>query len=103
MAGSLYLILRHLRTFAGDVKTNKCDHEWVDATNQIIQSGEVKITKIVNEEVLLAVLNPGDIFGEMALLALPFLCLAIFLVSFFTLIFKNLAKSALYTIYLLLF
>ncbi len=34
----------------------------------IIQSGKVKITKIVNEEVLLAVLNPGDIFGEMALL-----------------------------------
>ncbi|HRP68485.1 MAG TPA: cyclic nucleotide-binding domain-containing protein [Turneriella sp.] len=35
----------------------------------IIQGGKVKITKIVNEnEVLLAVLNPGDIFGEMALL-----------------------------------
>lgn len=34
----------------------------------IIQSGNVKITKIVNEEVLLAVLKPGDIFGEMALL-----------------------------------
>jgi len=34
----------------------------------IIQSGKVKITKIVNEEVLLAVLKPGDIFGEMALL-----------------------------------
>ncbi|MCL2093205.1 MAG: cyclic nucleotide-binding domain-containing protein [Treponema sp.] len=35
----------------------------------IIQKGSVKITKIVdNKEVLLAVLNPGDIFGEMALL-----------------------------------
>jgi CRP-like cAMP-binding protein len=34
----------------------------------IIQSGKVKITKIVHEEVLLAVLKPGDIFGEMALL-----------------------------------
>ena len=34
----------------------------------IIQSGQVKITKIVGEEVLLAVLKTGDIFGEMALL-----------------------------------
>jgi len=35
----------------------------------IIQEGKVKITKIINKtEVLLAVLNPGDIFGEMALL-----------------------------------
>ncbi|MDR1985489.1 MAG: cyclic nucleotide-binding domain-containing protein [Treponema sp.] len=35
----------------------------------ILQSGSVKITKIVNnEEVLLAVLKSGDIFGEMALL-----------------------------------
>jgi CRP-like cAMP-binding protein len=35
----------------------------------IIQSGAVKITKIVdNNEVLLAVLKTGDIFGEMALL-----------------------------------
>ena len=35
----------------------------------IIQSGNVKITKIIdNKEVLLAVLKEGDIFGEMALL-----------------------------------
>lgn len=35
----------------------------------IIQQGKVKITKIINnQEVLLAVLQPGDIFGEMALL-----------------------------------
>jgi CRP-like cAMP-binding protein len=34
----------------------------------IIQAGKVKITKIANEEVLLAVLKPGDIFGEMAIL-----------------------------------
>ncbi|TAL37225.1 MAG: cyclic nucleotide-binding domain-containing protein [Spirochaetes bacterium] len=34
----------------------------------IIQAGKVKITKLVDEEVLLAVLKPGDIFGEMALL-----------------------------------
>jgi len=35
----------------------------------IIQRGSVKIVKIVNNnEVLLAVLKPGDIFGEMALL-----------------------------------
>lgn len=35
----------------------------------IIQSGQVKITKIVNKnEVILAVLKKGDFFGEMALL-----------------------------------
>jgi CRP-like cAMP-binding protein len=35
----------------------------------IIQRGSVKITKIVNNnEVLLALLKPGDIFGEMSLL-----------------------------------
>ena len=35
----------------------------------IIQQGSVKITKVVEQnEVLLAVLKPGDIFGEMALL-----------------------------------
>jgi CRP-like cAMP-binding protein len=35
----------------------------------ILQKGAVKIVKIVdNKEVLLAVLKPGDIFGEMALL-----------------------------------
>jgi len=34
----------------------------------IIQEGKVKITKVVDEEILLAVLKAGDIFGEMALL-----------------------------------
>ena len=35
----------------------------------IIQKGNIKITKVVDQnEVLLAVLRPGDIFGEMALL-----------------------------------
>lgn len=35
----------------------------------IIQKGSIKITKIINDsEVLLAVLKPGDIFGEMALI-----------------------------------
>ncbi len=35
----------------------------------IIQKGSVKITKIVNDnEVMLALLKPGDIFGEMSLL-----------------------------------
>lgn len=35
----------------------------------IIQKGSVKITKVVNDtEVLLAVLKPGDIFGEMSLI-----------------------------------
>lgn len=35
----------------------------------IIQEGKIKITKIVGEkEILLAVLNPGDIVGEMALI-----------------------------------
>jgi CRP-like cAMP-binding protein len=35
----------------------------------IIQSGSVKITKVVNDnEVILAILKPGDIFGEMSLL-----------------------------------
>ena len=35
----------------------------------IIQSGSVKITKIINKaEVILTILKPGDIFGEMALL-----------------------------------
>ena len=35
----------------------------------VIQSGKVKITKIINDqELLIAVLNPGDIFGEMAIL-----------------------------------
>jgi len=35
----------------------------------IIQKGSVKISKIVdNQEVMLAILKPGDIFGEMALI-----------------------------------
>jgi len=35
----------------------------------IIEKGSIKITKIVNNnEVMLAILKPGDIFGEMALL-----------------------------------
>jgi CRP-like cAMP-binding protein len=35
----------------------------------IIQSGSIKITKIVNDnEVILAILKPGDIFGEMSIL-----------------------------------
>jgi len=38
-------------------------------TMYIIQDGSVKITKVVdNKEIILAVLNKGDIFGEMALL-----------------------------------
>jgi CRP-like cAMP-binding protein len=38
-------------------------------TMYIVQEGSVKITKIVdNKEVILAVLNKGDIFGEMAIL-----------------------------------
>ncbi len=45
-----------------------CEHEHGEDVF-IIQDGKVKITKIVGDkEVLLAVLNPGDILGEMALI-----------------------------------
>lgn len=45
-----------------------CEHEPGNAL-YIVQSGKVKITKMVgNNEVLLAVLKENDIFGEMALL-----------------------------------
>ncbi len=45
-----------------------CEHEPGEEL-YIIQKGKIKITKIVdNNEVLLAVLKPGDIFGEMAIL-----------------------------------
>ncbi len=54
------------RTFK-DNKMIFCENEPGDEL-YIIQAGKVKITKIVDEEVLLAVLKAGDIFGEMALL-----------------------------------
>ncbi len=45
-----------------------CEHEPGDDVF-IIQEGKIKITKVVGDnEVLLAVLNPGDILGEMALI-----------------------------------
>ena len=51
-----------------DNTTICCEHEPGNEL-YIIESGNVKITKIIdNKEVLLAVLKDGDIFGEMALL-----------------------------------
>ncbi len=45
-----------------------CEHE-IGNELYIIQQGQVKITKILdNNEKLIAVLKPGDIFGEMAIL-----------------------------------
>ncbi len=59
---------------SGNMGRNYKDNTMIFCENEpgnelyIIQSGKVKITKIVDEEVLLAVLKAGDIFGEMALL-----------------------------------
>jgi CRP-like cAMP-binding protein len=51
-----------------DNQTIFCEHE-PGKELYIIQSGKVKISKIVNHnEVMLAVLETGDIFGEMAIL-----------------------------------
>jgi CRP-like cAMP-binding protein len=55
------------RSYA-DNKVIFCEHE-PGRELYIIQSGKVKISKIVNNnEVMLAVLQTGDIFGEMAIL-----------------------------------
>ncbi len=58
-----------------DFKRNYIDNTLVCCEHEpghelyIIQGGQVKITKMIdNKEVLLAVLKEGDIFGEMALL-----------------------------------
>lgn len=52
----------------GDGDMIFCEHE-PGRELYILQSGKVKITKIVEKnEVMLAVLNTGDIFGEMAIL-----------------------------------
>lgn len=51
-----------------DNTTICCEHEPGNEL-YIIQSGKIKITKIIEDkEVLLAVIKEGDIFGEMALL-----------------------------------
>lgn len=67
--------LKHTEVFTPDTmnrsyKDNTMIFSEYEPGNElfIIQSGRVKITKIVHEEVLLAVLKGGDIFGEMALL-----------------------------------
>jgi CRP-like cAMP-binding protein len=54
--------------FYKDNRVVFCEHE-PGKELYIIQSGKVKISKIVNNnEVMLAVLETGDIFGEMAIL-----------------------------------
>ncbi|MCB1142515.1 MAG: Crp/Fnr family transcriptional regulator [Leptospiraceae bacterium] len=54
--------------FYNDNQVIFCEHE-PGKELYIIQSGKVKISKIVNQnEVMLAVLENGDIFGEMAIL-----------------------------------
>lgn len=67
--------LKHTEKFSPqDMNRKYPDNTMIFCENEpghelfIIQTGKVKITKIMQEEMLLAVLKPGDIFGEMALL-----------------------------------
>lgn len=60
--------LTKFNRFYPDSEMIFCEHE-PGKELYIIQQGKVKITKIVNKnEVMLAVLQTGDIFGEMAIL-----------------------------------